>query len=92
MDELNTILIYILGVNGSTFFLMGRDKRKSRKQQYRIPERTFWMLSILGGSIGSYCGMKVFRHKTKHRAFLVGMPLLITLQLIGIIYIFVSMS
>ncbi|UJL45025.1 DUF1294 domain-containing protein [Virgibacillus sp. NKC19-16] len=92
MNELNTILIYILGVNGITFFLMGRDKQKAKKQHYRIPERTFWTLSVLGGSLGSYSGMKVFRHKTKHRSFVVGMPLLIILQVIGIAYIFVSMS
>ncbi|WP_373893022.1 DUF1294 domain-containing protein [Virgibacillus natechei] len=92
MNEFNTILIYILAINIITFFLMGRDKRKSKKQQYRLPERTFWMLSVLGGSLGCYSGMKVFRHKTKHRSFIVGMPLLIIIQLIGITYIFVSVS
>ncbi|MBY7143197.1 DUF1294 domain-containing protein [Virgibacillus sp. NKC19-3] len=92
MNELNTIIIYILGVNAITFFLMGRDKTRSKKQQYRIPERTFWILSVCGGSLGCYSGMKVFRHKTKHRSFVIGMPFLIIFQLIGIAYIFVSVS
>ncbi|MBP1968854.1 uncharacterized membrane protein YsdA (DUF1294 family) [Virgibacillus natechei] len=92
MNEANTIVIYILGVSAITFFLMGMDKQKAKKQQFRIPERTFWILSILGGSFGSYMGMKMFRHKTKHRSFVVGVPMLIIIHCTGIAYLFFFMS
>jgi len=79
---MDSTLLYILGVNVITFILMRIDKKKAIEQQYRIPERTFWFLSILGGAIGSYLGMKAFRHKTKHVSFMVGMPILIFVNVI----------
>lgn len=90
MNDLNIILPYILGVNIITFILMGIDKRKAIKQQYRIPERTFWLLSLIGGAVGSLVGMNLFRHKTKHPTFVIGMPALIIAHLILLIYLFMS--
>lgn len=90
MNELNTILMYIAGVNIITFILMGADKQKAIKQQYRIPERTFWLLSLVGGTLGSLIGMKAFHHKTRHRSFVVGMPLLLVFQCVVPLYFFMS--
>ena len=84
MNEL--IMPYILTVNVITFILMRIDKQKAIKKQFRIPERTFFMLSFLGGAIGTYIGMKAFRHKTKHRGFTIGIPLLILWNLAAFIY------
>jgi len=87
---MNSIFLYILGVNVVTFFLMRMDKQKAIKQQYRIPERTFWALAILGGAIGAYFGMKTFHHKTKHTSFVIGMPILILVHLFLVGYYFMS--
>nr|WP_245976850.1 DUF1294 domain-containing protein [Oceanobacillus arenosus] len=81
MDPMKQLLAYILLVNVIEFFLMRVDKQKAIRGQYRIPERTFWLLAILGGAIGAYAGMKTFRHKTKHRTFMIGMPILIIINL-----------
>lgn len=78
------IMSYILGVNMIAFIIFGLDKRKAKKQAYRIPERTFWGLAIMGGAVGIWAGMKSFRHKTKHGAFTVGIPILIIIQLISV--------
>ncbi|MEC5421976.1 DUF1294 domain-containing protein [Virgibacillus sp. C22-A2] len=87
MNELNTILPYIIGVNIITYTLMGVDKQKARKHKYRIPERTFWLLAIAGGALGALIGMKVYRHKTKHRSFTVGMPAILFVHLILLIFL-----
>lgn len=59
---------------------MGEDKRRARKHLWRIPEKTLFLCSILGGSVGTWAGMYVFHHKTKHWYFVIGMPLLLVLQ------------
>lgn len=87
MNDWDTILFYIVGVNVITFYMMARDKRKAKKREYRIPERTFWLLGVLGGATGCYLGMRVFRHKTKHRSFVIGMPFILIIQLIGLVFI-----
>ncbi len=61
--------------------LMGIDKKKAEKGKWRIPEKTLFAVAILGGAAGSIAGMKVFRHKTKHNKFTVGMPLILVFQI-----------
>ncbi len=77
------LILYLLVMNVIGFSLMGIDKSKARKRAWRIPESTLFLFAIFGGSIGSIIGMYVFRHKTKHWYFVVGMPLILILQLIG---------
>lgn len=84
---MHIFLLYLFGINMLTFILMGADKRKARKRMWRIPERTFWLFSLLGGTAGSLIGMRAFRHKTKHRAFTIGMPVLMVCQLLLLIAI-----
>ncbi|MCR5283919.1 MAG: DUF1294 domain-containing protein [Lachnospiraceae bacterium] len=78
-----SLILYLLVINVIGFSLMGIDKSKARKRAWRIPESTLFLFAIFGGSIGSIIGMYVFRHKTKHWYFVVGMPLILILQLIG---------
>ncbi|MBU5265617.1 DUF1294 domain-containing protein [Virgibacillus proomii] len=80
----SSLLPYLIGVNSITFLLMGIDKQRAKKQQYRIPERTFWLLAVVGGALGVWLGMKIFHHKTKHITFNIGAPALLVVQ-IGII-------
>ncbi|MFD2627935.1 DUF1294 domain-containing protein [Oceanobacillus kapialis] len=87
MEELNGILFYLLGVNVITFIIMGMDKQKARKEKYRIPERTFWLLAIVGGALGAIIGMQRYRHKTKHRAFMWGMPILFLVNVASVLYL-----
>lgn len=87
----NSLFAYIAVVNIITFYLMRVDKQKAIKNQFRIPERTFFLLSILGGALGTYIGMKIFRHKTKHASFAIGMPILILLNLGLFIYAFYNL-
>ena len=73
---------YLIAVNILAFALMGIDKYKAQHHRWRIPEKTLFLSAILGGSIGSICGMQLFRHKTKHKSFVIGMPAILIVQLI----------
>ncbi|CAG9608851.1 DUF1294 domain-containing protein [Pseudoneobacillus rhizosphaerae] len=81
-------LIILLIINLYGIFLMGFDKSKAKKGQYRISERTLWIVAICGGAVGTTIGMNVFRHKTKHKAFQIGMPFLVGLQLVVLFLLF----
>lgn len=75
---------YLFFINVLAFFLMGIDKRKAELGRWRIPERTLFLSAFLGGGVGAIAGMQLFRHKTKHRSFTVGMPLILLLWIIGL--------
>lgn len=75
------ILAYVLAVNLTGFFLMGADKRRAKRRARRIPERTIFLWALLGGSAGAVLGMWLFRHKTRHWYFLLGLPAILLLQL-----------
>lgn len=81
------ILLYLLIINAVAFLLMLADKRKAQKNLWRIPERTLFTAAIFGGSIGSIAGMYVFRHKTKHWYFVLGMPAILLAQLALLFYV-----
>lgn len=66
---------------------MGIDKTKAKRRKWRIPEATLFLVAIIGGSIGSIAGMYIFRHKTKHWYFVIGMPVILALQVIAAIVI-----
>lgn len=78
---------YLFFINVLAFFLMGIDKRKAELGRWRIPERTLFLSAILGGGVGAIAGMQLFRHKTKHRSFTVGMPLILLLWIIGLSFL-----
>ena len=72
---------YLIVLNLLAFLLMGLDKAKARRHRWRIPEKALFLSAILGGSIGAIAGMQLFRHKTKHASFRIGMPCILILQL-----------
>ena len=76
------LLIYLLTVNALGFSLMLADKHKARKKKWRIPEATLMLVALMGGSIGALAGMYLFRHKTKHPKFVLGIPLILSAQVI----------
>ncbi|WP_341282567.1 DUF1294 domain-containing protein [Paenibacillus sp. FSL H8-0537] len=80
--SMELFILFILAINCWTFTLMYLDKQSARRQQRRIPEKRLFTLSALGGAIGAYAGMRAWRHKTKHRSFIVGIPLLVLLNLL----------
>jgi uncharacterized membrane protein YsdA (DUF1294 family) len=75
------VITYLLIANLVGFSLMGIDKSKAKRHAWRIPEKTLFLASLLGGSVGTWAGMYVFRHKTKHWYFVVGMPLILAVQI-----------
>lgn len=76
MREMTTAVIlgYLVIMNVIAFAAMGVDKSRAKREAWRIPEKTLFSLSLLGGSIGALAGMYTFRHKTKHLKFVAGMP------------------
>ena len=76
------LLVYLLIVNALGFILMLVDKIKAKKNLWRIPEATLFLVAAIGGSIGSLLGMYTFRHKTKHIQFIVGMPLILAAHIV----------
>ena len=80
-------LSYLIFINIITFMVYGIDKLKAKKGKWRIPESTLLLLAIVGGSIGSWCGVKVWHHKTMHKKFRYGIPLIMTIQIVIIIYL-----
>ena len=71
---------YLVFINILTFLLYGIDKRKARRGKWRIPEETLIWLAVVGGSMGALLGMYLFRHKTKHKKFTVGVPVILLVQ------------
>ena len=74
------LLLYLLIINAAGFVLMLADKRKAKKNLWRIPEKTLIGVALLGGSIGALLGMYTFRHKTKHLKFTIGIPVILAAQ------------
>lgn len=76
------LFLYLLIVNAVGFLLMLIDKQKARHGAWRIPEATLMGVAFIGGSIGSLAGMYLFRHKTRHPKFTVGIPIILIGQII----------
>ncbi|WP_026508305.1 DUF1294 domain-containing protein [Butyrivibrio sp. MC2013] len=81
MNSLTILLTYLGVINLLGLILMGSDKKKARTKSFRIPEATLFLVALAGGSIGSIMGMYIFRHKTRHWYFVVGMPLILLIQI-----------
>ena len=81
------ILVYLLAVNIATFFLYGIDKYKAKKGKWRISEATLLTMAAIGGSIGAWAGMRIWHHKTMHKKFKYGIPLIIILQVALVAYL-----
>ena len=79
------LLKYILVVNVLTFIVYGVDKGKARRGRWRVPEATLLGLAALGGSVGAWLAMQLFRHKTQKKKFRYGVPAIFVLQLAGVL-------
>ena len=80
-------LIYLIIMNLVGLAVMTMDKSKARHHAWRISEKTLFLVSILGGSAGTWAGMYLFHHKTRHWYFVVGMPLILAVQAAAVIYL-----
>lgn len=78
---LHVALLYLVAVNLVTFFIYGIDKFKSKRAKWRVPEATLLGLAAVGGSIGAWLGMKLWHHKTLHKKFRYGIPLILIAQI-----------
>lgn len=76
------ITIYLVLVNAAAFTLMLADKLKAKKGSWRISEKTLLTVAAVGGSVGAIAGMYLFRHKTRHLKFTLGLPLILVMQLL----------
>lgn len=75
------VIIYLVVINVITFFLYGIDKLKAKRARWRFPEATLIGLAVIGGSIGAWLGMMVWHHKTMHKKFKYGIPLILAVQI-----------
>lgn len=83
---LKNIIIYLIAINVIGFLAMGIDKRKAQKGAWRIKESTLFLITVLGGGVGTISGMYTFRHKTQKLAFTIGMPAILILEIVAVIY------
>ncbi len=90
MDSISTlkiILFYLMIINTVCYFMFFWDKRLAKRGRRRISEKSLFLTAILGGSLGGLLAMYMFRHKTLHRKFKLGMPLILIVQLALLVYL-----
>ena len=89
---MNIILGYLLAVNTTSFLLYGIDKYKAKNGRWRISEATLLMMAVIGGSIGAWVGMRLWHHKTMHKKFKYGIPIIIILQVALAVYLLTNID
>ena len=82
----SNVIIYLIIINIVGFFAMGIDKWKAKKNAWRIPENTLFGITALGGGLGTIAGMYTFRHKTQKPKFTIGLPVILILEIVLIVY------
>lgn len=87
LDLTKILIIYFVTINVATFLVYGVDKWKAKRSKWRITEAALLLLAVLGGSIGALLGMKVWHHKTMHKKFKYGIPLIIIVQVVVVLLI-----
>lgn len=87
---MDILITYLLIINALSFLFMLTDKRKAVKKAWRIPEATLLGIAAMGGSLGAVLGMRLFRHKTKHPKFAVGLPVLLAIHILLLLYLYVK--
>lgn len=83
-------IYYLVIINLITFITYGVDKLKAKKGYWRIPESTLLLLAFVGGSMGAWLGMQAFHHKTLHKKFKLGIPLILMAQVAFALYIYIK--
>ena len=84
------LLVWLAAINLVTFAVYGIDKAKAKRGAWRVPEKTLFLLPLLGGSLGALLGMRVFHHKTKHWYFVWGIPLILLAQIALAVWLYVK--
>ena len=84
------VVIYLVVINVVAFVVYGVDKYKAKRGRWRTPEATLLGLAAIGGSIGAWLGMKVWHHKTMHKKFQYGVPLILIAQIVLVVFILQS--
>ena len=85
---LQCFLVYLALLSLVTLIVYGVDKARAKRGLWRISERALLTLSLAGGAVGGLAAMQLFRHKTKHLKFTIGVPLLLVLHVIILLYFF----
>ncbi len=83
---IKNVIIYLLVINIVGFLAMGIDKKRAKMMEWRIPEKTLFLITLFGGGIGTISGMYIFRHKTKKKYFTLGFPAIVIIEIFSIIY------
>lgn len=86
-ELIKLLIAYLLIMNIAGIIIMAIDKSKARHHAWRIPEKSLFGVSLLGGSLGTWAGMYIFRHKTKHWYFVIGMPAIFVLHVLLLMFI-----
>ncbi len=81
INWIHIVLIYLAAINGITFFMYGVDKWKAKRSKWRVSEAALIWMAVLGGSVGAWLGMKAWHHKTQHKKFKYGLPLILLMQI-----------
>ena len=81
------IIFYLVIININTFFLYGIDKWKAQRSRWRVPESVLLGMAAIGGSVGAWLGMQVWRHKTQHAKFRFGVPIILIVQVALLVWI-----
>lgn len=84
------IVLYLVFINVLTFLLYGIDKWKAKRSRWRIPESVLLGLAAVGGSVGAWLGMRVWRHKTQHKKFRYGVPAILLAQIVLLVWVVVN--
>ena len=88
MDDMHRVaLLYLFTASAATFAVYGWDKFCAKGGLWRVPEKMLLLLALLGGSPGALAAMAIFRHKTLHLKFKYGVPLILALQVAGLVYL-----
>ena len=85
-------MYYLFAINIVSFFLYGIDKYKAKKNKWRISEATLLMIAVIGGSIGAWVGMRLWHHKTMHKKFKYGIPVIIIFQVALAVYLLINID
>ena len=85
------LVCYLLAINAVTFIVYGIDKYKAKKAKWRISEATLLLLAVLGGSVGTWGGMKVWHHKTMHKKFKYGILAILLIQIALMAYLHMNL-
>ena len=85
-------MYYLFAINIVSFFLYGIDKYKAKKNKWRISEASLLLMAVIGGSIGAWVGMRIWHHKTMHKKFKYGIPVIIIFQVALAVYLLINID